>query len=231
MPEIETVTTEAVAQATPGATGGNGAQTFDRAEVAARIERERTQVAAQTRTEVLRELGLDSDEALAKHRASREAADKQQPEIERREREWKKQFETLTTERTQLTLQIKAANDAYLAVLIRSHAGEISRSIDAHDGAVSDVETWLDGHTVTEGEGEGAALMVSDGDFKVEYDSKDWLQKVGDHLRKTKPHYSRSRVVGGAGTSLAGQSKAPTHTPENLDELAAAFARKAASGR
>lgn len=235
MPEVETQVQTTTTNDTTGTVvgAGNGsAKTVDtRAEIAARQERERQSITEKTRVEVLRELGLDNDDAMARFRAHREDAEKQRPEIEKKEREWKRQYEGVAKERDDLTAQVRTANEAYLSLLMRSYAGDLARSIDAHDSAVPDIETWLDAHTITEGEGEDATLVVTDGDFRIEYDSKEFSKSLAEHLRKTKPHYSRSRIVGGAGTGAAGSATGPKTAPTNLDELAAAFARKAAGGR
>lgn len=225
MPEAETIQAAETGAPAP-APSGNGKQDKS-AETAARIERER----AVAKAELLRELGLDSDDAMAKFRASREEVEKAKPEIERKEREWKKQHEVAIKERDDLSAQLKAANEQYLAVLMDSRSSEIARQLDAYDKALPDIRLWLDAHTVTEGEGDDAELCVKDGDFKVEFDGKDFISSVVDHLRKEKPHFHRSRMVGGAGVGAGASVSAPNTAPTNLDELAAAFARKATSGR
>lgn len=188
--------------------------------------------AERTRREVLGELGLDTDEALASYRAQREAAEATKPEAEKLKTSikteraaWETKLRTEAERTKQLERQLKEQAEINLSLVLRGEASEIARAFNAYDP--EQVYEYIDARTKPIERDGDTVMMFTDGALTVDLDDAEARQKIADHLAKKRPNYFRVPVPGGAGslghgaTVMGARATQPKSTAELAQSIVA----------
>lgn len=184
-----------------------------------------------TRAALLAELGLDTPEARKAYDDARKAQQAQEPEFKRAAASWQKAESEYKAKLAEREANLERLAQAYMETRFRAAASELARSIDAHDYALEDIYSTIKNHVEAHGEGEEKDLLFKDGEFSVDIDSAGAWKKIGEHIAKIRPHYVRSRLVGGGGTAgAAGVVAVGTERPKDAKALALHVVRKMYGG-
>lgn len=189
------------------------------------MDREVPALVEKARREWLAEIGADDDAALDAIKQQLADTQRARPEQEKRERVRAKEIGDLKTAADGWQKKYEEQFDANRSLVLRSHALSIAQELDAFDP--HDLFEFLDERV--EHDDDGSRFV--DGEEKIDLiaDPEAW-KKIRDHVAKTKPHWLRTRSIGGAGTGTGRPAPAPAPGPATDSAgLAQHFARDALS--
>lgn len=182
---------------------------------------------AEGKAEVLSELGLDSAEAMEKHRAALEKAQKAVPE-------WERKLKTLEQEHQNTTTQLSEWKNRWFDQYRSGLAYQVAHKANVLDEAVDDLEAFLGRSLHAEGESEAdSKLVFRDKEEAIDVDDKA-VEKIAAYVIKRKPLWIRTSVGTTQGVSparpagMSGQGR--PQAPASADELKDAFIQKAIKG-